>query len=63
MLYLAGGMETLVDDEVDDDPSEGEGAQEVHVHPAQVGHARGDIQHSTTLNRQEVQSAVNAYNE
>ena len=46
--YLAGGVESLPYDEVDDTPGEDEGAQQVPVHAAKVGHAARYVQHSPT---------------
>ena len=41
-------MKSLPDDEVDDQPGQGEGARQVPVHPAQVGHTARDVQHTPT---------------
>ena len=48
LQYLAGGVESLPYDEVDDAPGEDEGPQQVPVHAAQVGHAARNVQHSST---------------
>ncbi len=46
-LYLARGMKSLPNDEVDDAPGEDKGAQQVPLEATQVGNTIRDPQHSS----------------